>query len=215
MKEINLDNWDRKEHFNFFIKSDLPFYNVNFNIDITGLKEQTKLHGLSLNNSLIYLTTKTLNKINNFLYRVNNGQVVQYEKINPSFACLRDNEELFRLISVEYCDDIFKMDKIIKEAIINSDKYFDLSMLIGRSDFVFISTLPWIPFTGIDHTLSLKNDDAIPRISWGKFYELNDKIVLPYNIQVNHIFIDGLHVGKFYETLQEEIKQQIKFLQKK
>ncbi len=215
MKEINLDNWDRKEHFNFFIKSDLPFYNVNFNVDITGLKEQTKLHGLSLNNSLIYLTTKTLNKINNFLYRVNNGQVVQYEKINPSFACLRDNEELFRLISVEYCDDIFKMDKIIKEAIINSDKYFDLSMLIGRSDFVFISTLPWIPFTGIDHTLSLKNDDAIPRISWGKFYELNDKIVLPYNIQVNHIFIDGLHVGKFYETLQEEIKQQIKFLQKK
>ena len=39
MKEIDIETWSRKEHFQFFQRSDLPFYNVNFNVDITGLKE--------------------------------------------------------------------------------------------------------------------------------------------------------------------------------
>jgi chloramphenicol O-acetyltransferase len=31
-------------------------------------------------------------------------------------------------------------------------------------------------------------------------------VLLPYNIQVNHLFIDGLHVGLFYENMLSEIE---------
>lgn len=209
MREIHLDTWERREHFAFFFRNDLPFYNVNFPVDITGLKNYTKEHGISLTNTLIYLTIKALNQIPNFLYRMVKGKVVQYDQLHPSFTCLRNNEELFRLITVEYCEDLVQFDTVIKNAIRESRAYFDLSLLAGRSDFVFISTLPWIPFTGIDHTLSLKKEDAIPRVSWGKFYTVEEKTFLPYNIQVNHIFVDGIHVGKFFQTLQDEIRRQI------
>lgn len=209
MKEININTWERKEHFAFFSQNDLPFYNVNFNVDISGLRKYTKGNGLSLNNTLIYLTVKSLNRIPNFQYRIVNGKVVQYEQLHPSFACLRDNEELFRLITVEYCEDLARFDRLVRDAIQESKQYFDLSLLTGRSDFVFISTLPWIPFTGLDHTLSLKKEDAIPRVSWGKFSESEGKIVLPYNIRVNHIFVDGIHVGRFFQVFQDAIREQI------
>jgi chloramphenicol O-acetyltransferase type A len=113
------------------------------------------------------------------------------------------------MITVEFTDDLTSFDERAKEEIKNSNSYFDLGLLSRRADFVFISTLPWIPFTGIDHTLSLRREDSIPRISWGKYFTKGKRVLLPFNIQVNHIFIDGLHVGKFYQLIHEEIRRQI------
>lgn len=205
MKEIDINSWDRSEHFNFFRRLDLPFYNVNFNLNITELKTNAKSKGISLNNALLYITMKSINKIENFKYRLLNDKVYLYEKINLSFAHLKNGEELFRMITLEFNDKLHDFNKQIIEAIENSSSYFNLDMLSKGSNFAFISSLPWISFTGIDHTLNLNKDDAIPRITWGKLFNQGDDTLLPYNIQVNHIFIDGLHVGKFFETLQQEV----------
>lgn len=207
MKEIDIETWDRKEHFRFFLRSDLPFYNVDFELDVTGLHAFCKQRGVSVNSTLIYATVKALNRVENFLYRLENGKVVRYDGIDPSFTTIREGEELFRLITVGFHDDLAVFDRTVKAAVAASTAYFDVGMLAGRSNFVFISALPWVPFTGIDHTQSLNKEDAMPRVSWGKMHERNGKTVLPYNIRVNHIFIDGLHVGRFYECLVEEVQK--------
>jgi chloramphenicol O-acetyltransferase type A len=210
MKEIDMKQWERREHYQFFSASDLPFYSVNFEIEITGLKEKTTSLGISINNALIFLTVRSLNQIENFLYRVQQGRIVRHDKIHPSFACLKENEELFRFITVDFHEDVRMMDKTIKEEIRNSESYFNLDKVKGRNDFVFLSSLPWIPFNAISHTMNLDKEDAIPRIAWGKFFERNGQIFLPYNIQVNHAFVDGIHVGRFYETLQNQVRELIK-----
>lgn len=205
MKEIDLSAWERKEHFDFFSRSDLPFYNTNFNIDIIGLKEFTDKNNISLSNALIFSTVTAMSSVKNFLYRIENDKVFEYDRIDPSFTYLKDGEELFRLITVEHKKNLYEFDKEAKKAISESKQYFDLSLLSKRSNFVFISILPWIPFTGIDHTMSLNKNDSIPRVSWGKCFEENNKVLLPFNIQVNHRLIDGIHVGKFYNNLIEII----------
>ena len=53
MKKIDIATWNRKTHFEFFRRIDLPFYNVNFNLDISGLREFAKLQSVSLNTLLI------------------------------------------------------------------------------------------------------------------------------------------------------------------
>jgi chloramphenicol O-acetyltransferase type A len=205
-KEINIDDWERKEHFTFFLQSDLPFYNVNFNVEVPGVREACKVRKLSVNNVIMHVTIKALSRISNFLYRLENGKVVKYDRIDPSFACIRGNEELFRMVTVDFHDDMAKFDESVKMAVANSVGYFDFRILKERTNLVFISALPWIPFAGVDHTLSLRKEDTIPRISWGKIHKEGHGDILPYNIQVNHIFIDGIHVGMFYEYLKEEIK---------
>jgi len=205
MREVDLSTWNRREHFEFFRRCDLPFYNVNTNVDVTGLRDFAKSRGLSLNALFIYLTIRAANAVDNFRYRLRGETVVLHDTLHPSFAHLRNGEELFRLITVDFSNDVFEFDTIVRTAIENSVAYFDLEKLRGRDDFVFISSLPWISFTGIDHTMSLRKDDAMPRVSWGRFFERDGKTLLPFNIQVNHLFVDGLHVGRFFEKLDAEI----------
>ncbi|MDH5434140.1 MAG: CatA-like O-acetyltransferase, partial [Gammaproteobacteria bacterium] len=57
-----------------------------------------------------------------------------------------------------------------------------------------------------DHATDTKNVDSVPRIMWGKFYQKENRTVIPYNLQVNHCFIDGYHLGLFKERLDLEIK---------
>ena len=61
------------------------------------------------------------------------------------------------------------------------------------------STLPAARTSGI------LTDDAIPRITWGKYVRQDDRETLGLSIEVNHRFVDGVHLGRFYEALQQKI----------
>jgi len=117
-----------------------------------------------------------------------------------------DTANLFKMVTVPFEDDIKLFDKTAREKAKNQQQYFLLSDFAGRDDFVFYSAIPWITFTGIDHTINLKREDAVPRISRGKYYQKNNLILLPYNIQVNHMFVDGYHLGVFKEQLDKRIE---------
>ncbi len=208
MKGIHMNEWDRREHFEFFSHSDLPFYNVTFNVDITGLAERARDARVPFTTMMIYLSMKALHRVRNFLYRLEDGMVLEYDRLDPWFTCIRDGEELFRFVTVEYVDDLAAFAGAVRSAIETSERYFDLGPLMKRSNFVFISPMPWISFTAIDHTMSLRKEDAMPRITWGRYYRSEGRTVLPYNIQVNHMFIDGIHVGRFHDALNEEIRDQ-------
>ena len=205
MTEIDLATWRRREHFEFFRKADLPFYNVNFNLEITGLPEFAKQHSVSLNTLLIYITVRSMNQVENFRYRLRGDSVILHDQLHPSFAHIKGDDDLFSMITVDYCEDLMEFASRTSDAIDSSTTYFDLSKLGGRDDLVFISSLPWISFTGVDHTLSLKKNDGIPRVSWGKFFKQHRTLQLPFNVQVNHIFVDGIHVGRFVEQLNQTI----------
>jgi chloramphenicol O-acetyltransferase type A len=102
--------------------------------------------------------------------------------------------------------DVIRFDRKLKQAVEESSSYFDFSKAAGRDDLVFMSSLPWISFTGLDHTLSLDRDDAIPRVSWGRYVNNGGQTMLPFNIRVNHVFVDGLHVGRFFEEFAKQLK---------
>ena len=165
MKKIDISTWNRREHFAFFRKVDLPFYNINTQVDITGLPELAKSKSISFNSLLIFLTIQSMNQIENFRYRIRDDSVYLHDAIHPSFTHLKKGEELFRIITMDFDNDLKRFDDKLKQAVEESTSYFDLSKAAGRDDLVFMSSLPWISFTGLDHTLSLDKDDAIPQVS--------------------------------------------------
>lgn len=40
---INLDNWNRKEHFKFFSALDDPFWGITMTVDFTSIYQQSKI----------------------------------------------------------------------------------------------------------------------------------------------------------------------------
>jgi len=83
--------------------------------------------------------------------------------------------------------------------------YFNLKELAGRDDLIYITCIPWISFTHLSHTISLNKNDSVPRISWGKYFMENNKVLLPFSVQVNHALVDGIHIGRYFLKLQNYI----------
>jgi chloramphenicol O-acetyltransferase type A len=205
MKHIDLETWNRKEHFAFFYRMDYPQYNVCANIDITRFLAFVKEHGISFYYAMTYVASEVANQIENFKYRIREGQVVLHEKAHPSFTDQTEGDGLFKVVTVEMEKTLVAfVDKARKQSS-NQDKYFDLAPYAGRDDFYYITCLPWVSFTSMSHTISINRDDSVPRLSWGKYFKDGEKVLLPFSVQVHHALADGSHVGQYFEKIQQHL----------
>ena len=209
MEYIDIENWKRKGHYEFFHRMDYPQFNICMNIDVSNFLISTKQKSLSFYYSMIFATTTVINQIENFKYRIRDEKVVLHNKIHPSFTDMNKNEkdDLFKMVTVDLNDDIYEFEKTAKQTSVNQKDYFAPDKLIGRDDLIYITCIPWISFTHISHTISLNKNDSVPRISWGKYYKQGEKTLLPFSVQANHALVDGFHVGKYMDKLQRFINE--------
>ncbi len=65
--------------------------------------------------------------------------------------------------------------------------------------------LPRSPFsfTSFTHPIHMNPVDSIPRIAWGKFFSKGDRIKMPLSVQIHHALADGIHVGRYFNLVQE------------
>ena len=70
----------------------------------------------------------------------------------------------------------------------------------------FISTLPWLHYTQLIQPVAC-GAESNPRITWGK-YQANDKgrMMMPLSVLVHHALADGIHIAKFYEAFNQQMK---------
>ena len=47
----------------------------------------------------------------------------------------------------------------------------------------------------------------MPLFDWGKYIERDGKVLLPFSVQAHHSFVDGLHVGRLAEAIQDYLDQ--------
>lgn len=74
MKQIiNLDDWNRKEHFNFFSAFDDPFFGVTTAVDFTNVYHQSKKTGKSFFLYSVHFLLKCLNDTPAFKLRIEEG----------------------------------------------------------------------------------------------------------------------------------------------
>ena len=90
--------------------------------------------------------------------------------------------------------------ELAKETEENQTAYFTGPM---GNDIYQFSSFPWVSFTHISHTDAGKKDNATPLFDWGKFYEKDGKVLMPFSVQVHHSFVDGVHIGKLADKLQK------------
>ena len=203
-KEIDISNWKRALHCKIFRDSIEPAFCITFELDITNFLKKVRAKNLSFTLSLIYAVSKCANEIEEFRYRFLNGKVVLFDKIDTAFTYLNKETELFKVVNVEMKDSLEEYVTYAREKAINQKEYF--TGPLGNDVFQF-SPLPWISYTHISHTNSGKKDNATPLFDWGKYFERDDKIILPFSVQAHHSFVDGIHIGKLADLLQSYLNK--------
>ena len=144
MKQIDLETWNRKDHFMHFSKMDYPQFNICMDIDISNFLIYTKNEKLSFYYSMIYAVSQVLNTIDNFKYRIRDGKVILHEKIHPSFTCINKdaNDDLFKIITVDLVDDMAEFEKAAKETSKKQKSLFDSATSSYRDDLIYITCIP-------------------------------------------------------------------------
>ena len=204
-EKIDINTWDRRDHYAHFKRMKTPHYMLSANIDVSRLLEYKKERRLSFYLSLIYLVTKTLNSIENFHLRILNGEVVRYDRIETNFTHIRPGEELFYYHTAPFEGCLEEYVRRTTEAISTQTTLFG-----GLGDIpnvAYCSCAPTLYATAIGNPGLDNPEDAIPRINWGKYIKQDGRWLLNISFTANHRFIDGYHLGLFFQTLQEEINQ--------
>lgn len=199
MKKIDLTHWDRTLHYQIFRNSVQPQYCVTFELDITHFLKTIKKYSYSFTFSFVFAVSKCANQIKEFRYRFVNGNPVIFDKINTAFTYLNKETELFKVVHVEMTDTLEEYVALATKKELAQKEYF--TGPLGNDIFQF-SAFPWITYTHISHTDSGNKDTATPLFDWGKYYEKDEKILLPFSVQVHHSFVDGVHIGKLANNLQ-------------
>ena len=112
---------------------------------------------------------------------------------------MKKGTELFKAVNVPMQDSMEEYVALAKKTEENQTAYFTGPM---GNDIYQFSPFPWVSYRHISHTDSGNKDNATPLFDWGKFYEKDGKILLPFSVQVHHSFVDGIHIGKLAELLQ-------------
>jgi chloramphenicol O-acetyltransferase type A len=201
---IETSSWNRKTTFDFFQTFEIPFYNITANLDVTNLKKYCDNNGISFFLVCLFLSQKVISQTENFRYRLANKEVRKYDKTQAGSTILLDNKTFaFCYFPIE--SNLIQFVKQGENAIKNFKANPDFEPREGDLNMVFYSVIPWISFTSFQHARRFEENDSIPRIVFGKYFEQNNTLQMPISIEVHHSLVDGYHVGQYFELFQKEI----------
>ena len=187
-------------HCMVFRNSVEPAFCVTFEADITKFKKKVKEESLSFTLAMVYTICKCANEVEALRYRFLDGKVVLYERIDTAFTYLNKDTELFKVVNVPFIDNLPEYVTLASKTAEEQQDYFTAPL---GNDVFQCSPMPWVTYTHISHTNSGKKDNATPLFDWGKYYEKDERVLIPISIQAHHSFVDGIHIGQFVDALQK------------
>ncbi|MCD8217816.1 MAG: hypothetical protein LUD01_07205 [Clostridiales bacterium] len=209
MKKISDIEWDRENLVKKYAPYSFPYINLGVELDVTDLYHFSKQNGFSFYCAMMHTAVQAALEIKNFRYRIIEKQPMYCEKLDPVFTHIEKGRENFMLIHGDYCDDIreFCRETALKmrQAEVSDDHPIKISSE-DSAEILYVTCIPWVKYTHFVRTIENPNKDFIPRLSWGKYEtDANGRILMPFSVQVHHALMDGYHVGKYLQRVQEII----------
>lgn len=196
----NIENFERRELFEHYNSCDNPFLVITTKIEVTNIVDYCKKNK-NFYATLGFLITKTVNQIDNFKYRYCDGKVYFCDQVKSNYTQMY-NDETIGYFNVSFNDNY---DEYIRNFLETQNKFLENkdNLLENDLDEIWLSCSPWFKFTSLIPPFS--KEVTIPQFIWDKYENINDKYYVNLMIMVHHGFADGYHIGKFINTLEENI----------
>ena len=201
MKIIPLENWPRKDHYLFFREFEYPYFSLCAEMDITQFFPLIKDRKISFTAAIMYLVARVANGIPEFRQRIRDEGPIEHEVVHPS-ATILSKDDLFTFCTAIYQENFLSFAAETQQEILRIKTEPSLEEKIKDDSMLFMTSIPWVSFTGFMHPVKLSPADSVPRFAWGKFRKEGQKTVMPLSVQGHHALMDGLHAGLFYEEFQ-------------
>ncbi|MDE6023397.1 MAG: chloramphenicol acetyltransferase [Muribaculaceae bacterium] len=204
MKEIiPLDKFHRKENVNFFKDFINPNVSVTCMVDVSECYRRAKAHGEKFFNHYLYAILKAANEIRELHYRFNKmGEIVFFDKIDVIAPIKIPGQDSFVTMRFPYFHEreefISELNNVIEN--VSDCSCYGAEESLEEYDVILVSATPDLPFTSMSYTQKHKNGNDFPLLNVGKM-ERDGK--MPLSICVTHAFVDGEHLARFYNLVQQ------------
>ena len=206
-KQLDIENWNRKEHFAFFNQFDEPFFGIVAEIDCTDAHQMCKSRSVPFSLYFHYQAITAVNQTEEFRYRIKNDEIIIFDTIHVTTTIGReDNTFSFSFIPFGQTLNEFICLAKIEIDMIKRSSGIGANENTGRLDVIHFSTVPWISFTGVTHPQNFKYKDSIPKITFGKYFHRNDRIIMPVSINAHHGLMDAYHISQFLQLFEHLMK---------
>jgi chloramphenicol O-acetyltransferase type A len=200
---LDLTTWARREVFEYFVGFDKPYFNICTRLDVTNLlSELQKRSGASVSLTYHYLALRAANEIEPFRYRLRQGKVLVHDVVHGGTTVLMPNGA-FTLTYFDYEQNFAKFIAGAKRALYEAQSGDGAFRPRDDDARIHFTTVPWVSFTSISHARNWGRDDSVPKIAFGKFARENERTLMPFSVEVHHALMDGLHVGRYLNSLEE------------
>jgi chloramphenicol O-acetyltransferase type A len=200
-QKLDIETWNRREHFNFFKTFDQPYYRITIQLDCTHAYTQCKRLGVSFYSYYLHKTLVAINETENFKYRIEGDDVYVCDQVDASSTILRD-DHTFGFSHIKFKTDLLEFHQEVTAEIERTKNTTGLFTTGPLTDVIHFSALPWINFTSISEAFNKNSGDSCPKIAVGKLTDVGGRKLLPFAIHVHHALVDGYHLGLFLDRLQ-------------
>ena len=206
---LDLEQYQRRQHFEYFRSLANPYVGVTVEIDLTDFFDKIRQKNIPFFLSFLYIVGNAANSIPQLRQRIFGGsQIIEFDKCPSSITVLKADE------SFAYCD--IHTQTPFEDYLVEAKNAQVAARVEGNIDHVtneeaelsrfFVSSTPWFTYTSILQPTPVPADSN-PRITWGKYHEVNGRIMIPVSILAHHALVDGLHIGQFYEQINRNIQE--------
>jgi chloramphenicol O-acetyltransferase type A len=201
---IDLSQWNRREHFEYFKQYDEPYHGVMVQLDCTASYRSCKRDGNSFFLTYLHHILRAVNETDAMRYRLESNAAVVYTTIHCGPTIARA-DHTFGFCLIEYAPDFEAYSARARTAIerVRATPGLCLSETSGRNDLIYFSTLPGIAFTGLTNARRYGDSAGVPLITVGKCVTQGERMLMPLAVYVHHALVDGHDVHVFLQRLEQ------------
>ena len=205
MKKINIDTWNRKQHFHHFSALSNPSFALTVPIDVSSAYQDSKANGVSFFVRYLHDCMKAINQVENFRYRIREDEVYDLELIHASATIMRE-DKTFGFSWITYDENFAIFNDHFNSEKLRIQTHHELYPPVNGDDCIHCSAMPWINFTSQKEPVS-GNKESIPELSFSKVTTVGNKKMMNVAISVNHALVDGYHVSLFLDLFQQYLNE--------
>lgn len=201
----------RRDRFALFDAMDSAAVNICFPLELPDFRSWCKQQGLAPFHVLLCAVLRSVLKVENFRYRILDGEVIRIDRLVPSFTVLNQHNDL-NFAQFDWSEDL---REFVARGIAAREEASRMEALnmeyaartpLQAKEQVFVTCIPWLAFTSIQHPIASLKQPDIPSFAWGKFRDAGaGRLELPFSVQAHHGFVDGFHIHQLAGQIAAEL----------
>ncbi|HBG40379.1 MAG TPA: chloramphenicol acetyltransferase CAT [Porphyromonadaceae bacterium] len=198
-------DWKRKPYFDYYYHRLKTKYNINHHIDITAFLKEKEIRQVKFYPAFLYVIMRVINQHEEFRMGFDEeNRLGIWNYLVPSYTIFHQDDHTFSDIWSNYSPVFAEFYDSVME---DMNTYKEVKKIKAKenqpANFCPISVVPWLSFQSISQDTSSESNLLFPIIRFGKYYENDHKMLLPFSIFVNHAVADGYHTATFINDIEQ------------